>query len=130
MNTYGAYQTYYQSTLFSSRSPSDISWIGSFQIFGILFGALFVGPLFDRGYLKTLVQLGSFLLAFGMMMTSLCTEYWQAFLAQGIVVGLGVGCLFLPSIAVIMHYFRRKKALATGIVAAGGSIGKGPGTPI
>ena len=129
VNAYGVYQSFYQSTMFNSRSPSDISWIGSFQIFGILFGALFVGLLFDRGYLKTLIRLGTFLLVFGVMMTSLCTEYWQAFLAQGFTVGFGVSCLFLPSITIIMHYFRKRKALATGIAAAGGSIGKSPALP-
>lgn len=57
------------------------------------------------------------------MMTSLATQYWQLFLAQGVVTGLGAGCLFLPSIAIVATYFTTKRALATGITAAGGSIG-------
>ncbi|PQE02909.1 MFS monocarboxylate transporter protein [Rutstroemia sp. NJR-2017a BVV2] len=57
------------------------------------------------------------------MMTSLATEYWQLFLAQGLVVGLGTGCLFLPSVAIVATYFSTKRALATGITAAGGSVG-------
>ena len=56
-------------------------------------------------------------------MTSLATEYWQIFLAQGLCVGLGAGCLFLPSYAVVAAYFTTKRALAIGIVASGGSIG-------
>ncbi|KAL2025217.1 hypothetical protein VTO58DRAFT_105307, partial [Aureobasidium pullulans] len=31
INTFGAYQTYYQSGILASSSPSDISWIGSVQ---------------------------------------------------------------------------------------------------
>jgi MFS family permease len=57
------------------------------------------------------------------MMTSLGTEYYQIFLAQGLCVGLGTGCLFLPSVAIVATYFSTKRALATGITAAGGSIG-------
>lgn len=35
------------------------------------------GPLVDSGYLRPLMIIGSFLTVFGMMMTSLGTEYYQ-----------------------------------------------------
>lgn len=57
-----------------------------------------------------------------MMMTSLCTAYWQAILAQGICVGIGSGCLFIPSVAIVSTYFSTKKSLATGIAASGSSL--------
>lgn len=59
------------------------------------------------------------------MMTSLVGEYYQAFLAQGLVVGLGAGFLFVPSLAIVATYFSTKRAMATGITSAGGSIGMG-----
>jgi hypothetical protein len=34
-------------------------------------------------------------------MTSLCKEYWQVFLAQGVCGGLGLGILFLPAVGVV-----------------------------
>ena len=37
------------------------------------------------GYLRVLLIVGSFGIVFGHMMLSLCTTYWQALLAQGIV---------------------------------------------
>lgn len=58
------------------------------------------------------------------MMTSLGTSYYQIFLAQGVVVGLGAGCLFVPSVAIVSTYFTSKRALMTGFTAAGGSIGQ------
>ena len=64
------------------------------------------------------------MIIFGMMMTSLCTQYWQVFLAQGLVVGVGGGCLFIPSIAVIPRYFFKRKALAMGLASSGVSVGK------
>ena len=88
----------------------------------VVFGFI-AGPIFDQGYFRALIITGTFLVVFGMMMTSLATEYWQLFLTQGVVTGLGAGCLFLPSIAIVATYFTTKRALATGVTAAGGSIG-------
>lgn len=85
---------------------------------------MIVGPVFDRGYLKSLILIGSFFVVFGLMMTSLSTEYYQVFLAHGVSVGIGCAFLFLPSIAVVATYFTSRRALAMGITASGGSIGK------
>ena len=74
------------------------------------------GPSFDRGYLNTLLLVGSTLTALGIMMTSLCTEYWQFILAQGLCVGLGAGCLFVPSLAMVSTFFTKYRAIATGVV--------------
>jgi MFS family permease len=122
VNTFGVYQTYYESGLLFQRSSSDISWIGSLQAFLLLIIGVITGPLYDAGYFRPLVFTGSFLVVFGMMMTSLCTEYWQVILAQGLCVGIGSGCLFIPSVAIVSTYFSTKKSLATGIAASGSSI--------
>lgn len=37
--------------------------------------------------------------------------------------GLGAGTVYIPSVAVISHYFQKKRALAMTIVAAGSSLG-------
>ncbi len=84
---------------------------------------IITGPLYDLGYLHSMVNVGTFAIVFGMMMTSLCHKYWQFVLAQGVIVGIGNGLLFLPSIAIVPEYFSKRKALASGIVAAGSSLG-------
>lgn len=56
-------------------------------------------------------------------MTSLCTTLWQAILAQGFCIGIGGGLLFVPSVAILPTYFRRKIGLAVGLAAAGSSMG-------
>lgn len=81
------------------------------------------GPLFDAGYFRSLIIFAAFLLPFGLMMTSLATKYWQLILSQGICVGLAAGCLFVPSVAILPQYFRRKRGLANGLAASGSSIG-------
>ena len=107
----------------------DISWVGSIQAFLLVFVGVVTGPLYDYGYFRVLIGVGSILVVFGMMMTSICHEYWEVMLAQGIVVGLGSGCLFVPSVAILPTYFSTKKALAQGIAASGSSLGNSPPTP-
>lgn len=123
INAYGVFQTYYSTTLIPSSSNSDISWIGSVQAFLLCCCTVFAGPIFDCGYALSLVRIGSFMVVFGLMMTSLCTAYWQLMLAQGLCMGIGAGTLFIVSIAIIPSYFTTKRAFAMGIAASGSSLG-------
>lgn len=85
LNTFGVYQTYYESGQLFTESSSNISWIGSIQAYLVLLGGLIAGPFYDKGYIKTLLTLGGFGVVFGHMMLSLVHTYWQALLAQGFV---------------------------------------------
>ena len=60
----------------------------------------------------------------GMVMTSFCYQYWQTLLAQGFLIGLGFGCLFTPTTAVIASHFQKHRGLAMGIATSGSTIGK------
>ena len=118
------YQTYYETGFLSTSTPSDISWIGSVQATLLLTVGALSGPIYDAGYFKSLVFVGSFFVVFGQMMLSLCKEYYQVLLAQAFCVGIGAGCLFTPSVAVISQYFTTKIATAMGLAATGSSLGK------
>ncbi|KAF4868516.1 Aspyridones efflux protein apdF [Colletotrichum siamense] len=121
VNSYGVFQPYYTTTL--SRPPSDIAWIGSFEVFLLFFIGAFTGRLTDAGYFRPLFIAGFILVVLGMVTTSFCTQYWQFFLAQGICMGLGNGFLFCPSLSTASTYFDKKKALALGFVSIGSSTG-------
>ncbi|EPE34292.1 MFS general substrate transporter [Glarea lozoyensis ATCC 20868] len=121
INSFGVFQTYYVSSL--NRAPSDISWIGSVQIFCLFFVGTFSGRLTDAGYFRPIFIGGSILGVIGLFMTSLSKTYLQIFLAQGVCCGLGNGCIFCPSVALISTYFSKKKSLAIGICAAGSATG-------
>lgn len=123
LNTFGVFQTYYESGDLFVETSSNISWIGSVQAFLVLLGGLISGPMYDRGLLKLLVCLGAFLVVFGHMMLSLATRYWEVVLAQGFCVGLGAGLMFTPSVTVLQSYFSTKIGLASGLAAAGSSLG-------
>ena len=117
------FQTYYELELLAHKSPSDIAWVGSLQSFLLLSIGVLTGPLYDWGYFRTLIFVGCFLEVLGMMMLSLCKQYWQVMLAQGLVVGVGCGCIFIPSVAILPTYFTTKRGIANGIVASGGGLG-------
>ncbi|KAF2741339.1 MFS general substrate transporter [Polyplosphaeria fusca] len=120
---YGAFQTYYQHNLLSSSNASAISWIGTVQAWLLIVIGVLSGPLFDLGYFRPMLFIGNFLVVFGIMMLSLCKEYWQVFLAQGICMGLGAGLLYIPSLALVGIWFSRKRAIAMGIVMSGIAVG-------
>jgi MFS family permease len=123
INTFAVFQNYYESGELFTASSSNISWIGSIQCFLLQFTGLIAGPIYDRGYLRLLILTGSFLVVFGFVMLSLCTEYWQALLAQGFCVGIGGGLLFTPIVSLIPTYFSTKMGLAIGIASSGSSLG-------
>ncbi|KFY04233.1 hypothetical protein O988_00909 [Pseudogymnoascus sp. VKM F-3808] len=123
INTFAVFQTYYESGELFTASSSNISWIGSIQCFLLQFSGLIAGPIYDRGYLRLLLFTGSFLVVLGFMMLSMCTEYWQALLAQGFCVGIGGGLLFTPIVSLIPTYFSTKMGLAIGIASSGSSLG-------
>ncbi|KAH7070291.1 major facilitator superfamily domain-containing protein [Paraphoma chrysanthemicola] len=123
INTFGSYQAYYESDLLPNSSASAISWIGSIQAFLLLMVGALTGPLYDAGYFRSLLILGSFLLVLGQMMLSLCHSYWQVLLAQAFCIGMGTGMIFVPSIAILSTYFSTHIGLAIGIAASGSSFG-------
>lgn len=123
VQAFGAYQSYYTTALLRDYNASTISWIGTIQSFLLVFGGVLTGPIFDQGYLRTLIMVGSVLIVLGMMMLSLAREYWQILLSQGICVGLGSGMLFTPSVAQVTVSFHRRRPIALGLAMMGTGFG-------
>ena len=121
INSFGVFQTYYATAL--SRPPSDISWIGSVQIFLLFFIGTLTGRLTDAGYFRAVLLVGSLFQVGGMFASAQATAYWQLFLTQGICIGVGNGCLFCPTMAVLSTYFAKRRSFAIGVAACGAATG-------
>lgn len=66
---------------------------------------------------------GSVGMVLALMMTSLCKEFWQFLLAQGILLGISMSLVTWPFLALVGQYIKEKRAAAMGIVLAGSSLG-------
>src|ERR1700709_2063979 len=88
----------------------------------LLFGVQ-VGPLFDRYGARYLVLCGSLLSFTSYLLLAQCTEYWQFMLCLSICGGFASAILTTVAIAVLSHWFHRRRALASGICMGGSSFG-------
>ena len=122
IGSWGFFEAYYQKAF--DRSFSDVSWVGSIQIFLVFFIGALSGRALDAGYLRTTLAVGNLLQIIGIFATSWSWTYWQLFLAQGICCGLGNGMVFCPVISLISTYYPDKtRALAIGFAACGAATG-------
>ena len=99
INCIGVFQQYYQENLLRSYSTSTVSWIPSMEVFMMFFGGPFCGKIFDNYGPRYLILVGSFMQVFGLMMTSLSTQYYQFILAQGILSALGASAVFYSAMS-------------------------------
>ncbi|KAK2762688.1 hypothetical protein FQN54_000862 [Arachnomyces sp. PD_36] len=122
VNSFGVYQGWYEANQLHDRSPSDISWIGSTQAFLVFGGGAVGGPLFDL-YGAKVIRPAALLFVVSIMLTSVCKEYYQFVLAQGLLGGLSNGMTMFPAMAAGPQYFNKKRAAAMGLGIAGSSLG-------
>ncbi|KAI9570490.1 hypothetical protein HD554DRAFT_2037355 [Boletus coccyginus] len=128
---------FYTRHYLTNVSPSAISWIGGINAFLTAGLGLVSGTLYDRGYLyvqppRALCALdanlrsyhlligGSLLQSFILFVLSL-TQPGQYY--EGIGLGIAQGILYVPTLAVVSHYFRQRRTLAMCLVATGTSLG-------
>ena len=112
MNAFGTFQAWYSTHQLAGVPASTISWIGSLQLWIFFFLVSYVnlflvsafccnatqqgypiGRLFDMYGPTHLMTLGTAFYFASIMLTSVCEQYYQYVLAQGILFGLGVGLL-------------------------------------
>lgn len=122
-NTTGFLQAYLKSNQLKDYTESEASWIFSTYYFLCLFGGIQVGPIFDAYGLRFVILPGCIGMVASLFLTSFCEKYYQFLLAFGVLGGFSASMLFTPGIAVVSHWFYRKRGLATGIAASGGAVG-------
>ena len=119
--SFGVYQLYYEET--TGLPSSQISWIGSLQLFLSFATCSVSGRLADAGYCRHLIITGCTIITTGSLVTSWCHTYWQIFLCQGLYTGFGFGLVFMPGVKIISSCFEKKRSLALAVSAAGGGMG-------
>ncbi|KAH7211523.1 FAD binding domain-containing protein [Fusarium oxysporum] len=69
--SFGSFQTIYERDQLSTHTPFQISVIGSLQTFLMVFSGFIVGPIYDSGYFRHLLAVGSTFIVTGTVLQSL-----------------------------------------------------------
>ncbi|OAA59581.1 major facilitator superfamily transporter [Niveomyces insectorum RCEF 264] len=123
INCIGVFETYYVNGPLAHYSQGTISWILSLEAFVMSFGGLVFGRLFDTYGPRWLLVGGTVVYVFGLMMTSLASQYYQFLLAQGVCAAVGSSAIFNACMASVVSWFFRRRAAAFGIMVSGSSLG-------
>lgn len=141
LSSIATFHAYLHSHQLARFSDAEISWIFSVYTFLSFFGGVFIGPIFDKYGPRALILAGTVCLVASLILLGICKglsrpsafqfdrqsltplEYLHFLFAFGVLSGVGTSLLFTPSIAVLGHWFARRRGLATGIATTGGSIG-------
>ena len=81
------------------------------------------GILADRFGPTIPILIGCILEAVAIFMISLCRECYQFFLAQAVLLGVGMSFIAIPTSTIVPLYFERNRGLAQGLSIAGSSLG-------
>ncbi|KAF7370664.1 MFS general substrate transporter [Mycena sanguinolenta] len=83
------------------------------------------GKLFDNGYFHHVEIVGAVVFTISVFMLSLAKplQYYQIFLSQGVGMGTGLGLTFVPTASIAVHYFNKRRGLASGVALSGSALG-------
>ncbi|KAL2870560.1 MCT family MFS transporter [Aspergillus lucknowensis] len=123
INSFGVFQEYYLQHQLKGESESTVAWLGGVSIFFIFFASVASGSILDLFGPTVILSVGSLGTVLSIMMSSLCHEFWQFLLAQGVLMGVSMSLLVVPMVALVGQYFKVKRGAALGIVIAGSSLG-------
>lgn len=123
INSLGVFQSYYEQNMLKDYSPSTISWIASVQQCVIYCGGIVFGKICDGYGPRWLLIVGGLSQVFGLMMTSISTEYYQVFLSQAICSAIGASAVVYGTLGALATWWKVKRATAYGIATSGSSIG-------
>ncbi|RDL31536.1 Monocarboxylate transporter [Venustampulla echinocandica] len=119
----GSVQDYINTHQLADYSIRDVGWITAVLVFLTLFLGVRVGPLFDRYGSRVLLICGSLASFTSYLLLAQCSKYWHFMLCLGFLCGISSAVITTVSIAVLSHWFYRRRALASGICMAGSSAG-------
>jgi len=105
----------------ASRANTSIIFSLTAAIYSVL--GLIAGRLTDRFGPRRVILVGAFALGVGLIATSSAQRLTVAYLTYGLGVGVGAACGYVPMLAVVGGWFRRRRNAAMGVAVSG--IGAG-----
>ena len=88
------------------------------------------GKLCDRFSPRVVAVLGGFISAMGLVSTSQARSLFVMYLAYSVIFGFGACCVYTAVFVIVPRYFRKRRSLATGMIASGPGAGTFVMSPI
>lgn len=85
--------------------------------------SLISGGLADRFGPRKVISFSSLLVGLGYCLMPLVHSPWQLYLFYGVVVGVGMGAMFVPLVSMTARWFDARRNLMTGLVSSGAGAG-------
>lgn len=104
-----------------SAAITSAAYSISFLIEGIF--SLISGGLADRFGPRIVLSISSLLVGAGYCLMPLVQNQWQLFLFYGVIVGVGMGAMFVPLVSMTARWFNARRNLMTGLVSSGAGVG-------
>ncbi|KAK2054973.1 major facilitator superfamily transporter [Colletotrichum caudatum] len=123
-SSYGVYLSHYLSSgLFPGATPMDYGLIGGFNFaFAMILAPLATYTAHRFGRRGTMLA-GAVVQSAGFVAASFASEVWHLYVTQGLLVGGGIGLVFVPSLPVLSRWFSERRSVANGISSAGSGVG-------
>ncbi len=122
----------YAWSIFGTAIEEETDWSGdeilltySIAQFVFAFSTLLSGKLVDTRGPRFTITIGGILYGGGLILSSFATSPLMLYLTYGVIVGAGVGFVYVCPIATLVKWFPARKGMVTGLAVAvfgGGSI--------
>lgn len=93
------------------------------QTFFLYAGASVIGIFIDRYGTRRILTIGAVLLCLGLLQTSQATSLTTVVFSYGIVMGIGMGIVYVISYATVPRWFSSRRGIASGVASAGLGVG-------
>jgi MFS family permease len=121
---YGIYLSHYLADdIYPEASSWDYAFVGGFNFAIAMLIAPVVTILTRKFGTHPIMFMGMLLQCAGFISASFATRIWQLHISQGVLIGCGIGCLYIPALPILSQWFVRRRSLANGISAAGSGVG-------
>ncbi len=118
---YGVFFKPMAEQLGMNAATTSAAYSISFFMEGVF--SLISGGLADRYGPRIVLSLSSILVAAGYCLMPLVQSPWQLYLFYGIILGVGMGAMFVPLVSMTVRWFNARRNLMTGLVSSGAGAG-------
>jgi len=105
---------------------------GAFSVSSVIMGVLGLaaGWGVDRLGPRIVVTVSGVLIGAGYMLMSKIDDVWGLYVFFGVLVGIGMGGMWVPPLSTVARWFSKRRSLATGVVLSGMTVGHVIAPPI